>query len=316
MKDFKEDYLGENFFVRELKLLPDFDGHTSANLVYHPTSDSTSHKAILFIPGFIDYFFQKEMAEAFAKQSFHFFALDLRRCGRSLKDGKLNNYINYLEEYFEEIDRSIEIIKSEFGIDRLILKGHSMGGLVASLYVNQDTGNRLSGLILDSPFLGFNLPPLYTKIAIPFISKFIRPFSKLTLPKGSPAKYIFGLHKDNGGEWDFNLNWKPYAKIPMFATWLSAIYKGHKQIHAGLDIKVPILLLHSDKSYRLHSGATRENSDVVLNINHMKKWGPKLGLYYTEVCIEKGIHHLVLSPKDIRENVYNEMFTWLRKNLI
>ena len=121
---------------------------------------------------------------------------------------------------------------------------------------------------------------------------------------------------NNGGEWDFKTEWKPYTNIPLFINWLLAVREGQKQVYAGLDIKVPVLIMHSAKSYRIHPGAERQNSDVVLNVDHMKKYGPMLGKYVTLAEFEGAIHHLILSKKDVRENVYNQMFNWLHKNLI
>jgi alpha-beta hydrolase superfamily lysophospholipase len=315
MKDFKVDHLGEDFFVRELQMMPDNLGTVSANLVYHPPASGASKRAVLFIHGFIDYFFQKELAYRYDAHDYHFFALDLRRCGRSIKNSDLNNYVAYLEEYFEEIDEAVRIIKSEFGIESLVLEGHSTGGLISALYVDQDKGKRIRGLVLDSPFFEFNLPPILKNFAIPMLAPLTKVFPRMKLSKGTPAKYLKSLHIDHGGEWEYNTDWKPFQNVPVFLAWIKAVKYGQELLHKGLNIKVPILLMHSDQSYRIHPNAKRPSSDVVLNVEHMKKYAPNLGEHLTMCEIKGGIHHLVLSEKPVREEAYKERFTWLHRNL-
>ncbi len=42
-------------------------------------SPQNTQKAVLYIHGFIDYFFQTEMAEQFNQHGYDFYALDLRK---------------------------------------------------------------------------------------------------------------------------------------------------------------------------------------------------------------------------------------------
>ena len=54
--------------------------------------------------------------------------------------------------------------------NKLILYGHSTGGLLTSLYSNNHRSDKLiKALILNSPFFDFNTPALL-KTMIPFIS--------------------------------------------------------------------------------------------------------------------------------------------------
>jgi len=154
-QNFIEDICNKDFFMRTLPLKPDRFGKSNATLVYKP-SETNSIKAVLYIHGFIDYFFQWELAEFYNKLGYNFFAVDLRRYGRSLDNAQKPNIINAVEDYYEEINAALQIMKNELGNEYIIINGHSTGGLIASLYAN-DFPKKIDALILNSPFFEFNV---------------------------------------------------------------------------------------------------------------------------------------------------------------
>ena len=54
--------------------------------------------------GFADYFFQTGYAEWWTERGYDFYALDLRKYGRSLRPHQTPNYVTDLREYFAELD--------------------------------------------------------------------------------------------------------------------------------------------------------------------------------------------------------------------
>ncbi len=59
----------------------------------------------------LDYFFQTEMAEQFNHHGYDFYALDLRKYGRSnLRSSKISIMCVDLNEYDAEITQALEII--------------------------------------------------------------------------------------------------------------------------------------------------------------------------------------------------------------
>ena len=72
--------------------------------------DWAARPAILWIHGLTDYFFHKHVAEYFHHQGFAFYALDLRKCGRSLRDGQTAHHCLDIAEYYEELDAAAELI--------------------------------------------------------------------------------------------------------------------------------------------------------------------------------------------------------------
>lgn len=299
-----------DFDYKTIQLKPDYEGEVVATLI-SSKKNSGRKKAVLYLHGFIDYFFHPHVAEKFIYNHFDFYALDLRKYGRSLLPHQHPNYCKDLEEYFEEISIALIAI-SEKKSTEIILFGHSTGGLIACNYMNDGAERRLvKKLVLNSPFFDFNLPKPIKRaglILAEFSSK-VGSYGKL---EGAlPPSYPESLHKDLHGEWDFNLAWKPVKAFPTYFKWLLAINRGQKKLKASA-IGIPILLLHahqSKKMLKFHESA--HSADIVLNVEHMKKIGPNLGLNVTLKEIQNGMHDLFLSQEDVREKAFCEMFEWL-----
>ena len=93
------DLLGPGFEARTLELLPDEeDDGAVATLVRHmPASDpgalagtpTRTTFALLYLHGWNDYFFQRDLAREISRLGGAFYALDLRRYGRSLREGQM-----------------------------------------------------------------------------------------------------------------------------------------------------------------------------------------------------------------------------------
>ncbi|MGH3356943.1 MAG: alpha/beta hydrolase, partial [Nocardioidaceae bacterium] len=78
------DTLGEPYVAETLEIGTDDEGPVVATLVSRRSPDR-ARGAVLHLHGFCDYFFQTEMAEFYLDLGFDFYALDLRKCGRSLR---------------------------------------------------------------------------------------------------------------------------------------------------------------------------------------------------------------------------------------
>jgi len=95
------DILGNGFENETLSMNHDYEGKVVATLV-RKKAEKPSTKAVLYIHGFGDYFFQEEMADQFIQHGFNFYALDLRKYGRSLMPHQTPCFCKDITEYFEE----------------------------------------------------------------------------------------------------------------------------------------------------------------------------------------------------------------------
>src|SRR5690554_4509933 len=145
-----EDALGPDYQQLTLPLADDDEGEVTATLVRHhpPERDGLRPaRAVLYLHGWSDYFFQTHLAEYWTSLGAAFFALDLRKYGRSLHEHQSAGYVTDLATYDEEIDAALDVIASEVGTTaNVLLMAHSTGGLVAALWANRNPG-RVSGLI-------------------------------------------------------------------------------------------------------------------------------------------------------------------------
>lgn len=300
----------KDFKSQTIKLKPDYEGEVTATLVTSKFNVG-NRNSVLYLHGYIDYFFQAHVAEKFNAHNFDFYALDLRKYGRSLLAHQHPNYCRDIGEYFEEITIAIRQIRESGGGD-IFLVGHSTGGLIASNYMNdgQEKG-LIKGLILNSPFLDFyqsNFQKTLVYLAAKLIAG-IFPYAKVNGALSSA--YAQSLHKDFYGEWDYNLDWKPINGFPTYFSWLLAIRAAHKKL-ANSNIDAPVLVMHSSASSKISTFSQEAMSkDTVLDINDIRRIGAKLGKQVTLLEIENAQHDVFLSPKNVREKAFNEMFSWL-----
>ena len=71
----------------------------------------------------------------------------LRRCGVAVATINLEPPLQSIDRFAEQLGQRIEAVLAETGAKRLVLVGHSMGGLVARAYVQRDGLGRVAELI-------------------------------------------------------------------------------------------------------------------------------------------------------------------------
>ena len=304
-----------DFTTQILEFPDDYEGKVIATLL-RSNENVKGRKSVLYIHGFNDYFFHPHLAEGFNNHGVNFFALDLRKYGRSLLPHQHPNYCKDISEYYEEITESLSIIKKENEAEIIVL-GHSTGGLIASMYSNfGDKSDLISALVLNSPFFDFNISKIERNLNL-FFARII----SLIMPYGNKSKPLSSLYnqsllKSYYGEWDFNQSWKPENGFPAYFKWLIAINNAQKSIRLSSNIAIPILIMHSNKSLRVKKWSPDIlGMDIVLNVEHIKETGKKLGKKVTFLPVENGIHDIFLSKKEVRDKAFNEMINWLKKTL-
>jgi len=288
----RPDRLLEGCEALEQRFPDDYDGEVVATLVRLP-AQAAPRGAVLYVHGFIDYFFQRHMAERFAAEGYVFYALDCRKHGRSLRTQQHPCFCKDIHEYFADIDWALGVIDAP-----VLLAGHSTGGLICSLYAHEGARRgQLRALWLNSPFFEFNAPPERRwQLAVANWLGALLPFA--SGKGGIRPDYIEDLHRHWGGEWDFDLNLKPRMGFPLYFGWVRAIRGAQAHLKAGLSIICPVLLMHSDEA------------DVILDWRHMTRWGPGLGPKVTLAAVPGGVHDLVLSRREIRDALFARLFAW------
>jgi alpha-beta hydrolase superfamily lysophospholipase len=299
---------------------PDGEGTIDATLLRRGDAAPATN-AVLAVHGYTDYFFHTALADHFAGRGLAFYALDLRKCGRSWRSGQTPHFTRDLACYDSELDRALALIVKETGSARVLAYGHSAGGLIVSLWLDRmrrrgsTARTGVAGLVLNSPFLDLPGPmALRWPTTTALIAAVARVGDKRVAraPTGDGGGYGASLHRDYHGEFDYNLQWKPLGGFPITFGWLSAVRRGQAQLHRGLDVGVPNLILRSDHSVTESADATAmQCGDAVLNVNHIARWAGCIGNRSTIVPVTDAKHDVFLSMPQPRQVAYQELDAWL-----
>lgn len=300
-----EDVLGPPYVATTIDLPADEEGEVVATLVHRP-ADRPNGRAVLHVHGFCDYFFQTVAAEHWTDRGYDFYALDLRKHGRSLRPHQTPNYVADLAEYYPELDRAWQIAGD--GHDGVLLSAHSTGGLTVPLWV-QDRDITPAGIVLNSPWLAMHGDALARHVGMPIVDRIASLRPMFVVPREVSGIYGRLLHRRYAGEWDFDLEWKPLSSFAAHAGWLRAIRRGHARIAAGLDTSAPVLVLLSAASGHPHGDddPVATTTDIVLNVDSLRRAAPMLGSHVTIARIQGAIHDVTLSAEPVRRRVFAEI---------
>ena len=304
------DVLGTPYTAETIGFPPDDEGPVVATLVRRPADDGPGRRAVLHVHGFADYFFQTAYAEWWTARGYDFYALDLRKYGRSLRPHQTPNYVTDLRDYFAELDSAWWRITERDGHEHVVASAHSTGGLTVPLWVNQRR-RQLAGMVLNSPWFDMHGPSLRQALGMRAYIRLGARQPKKVVPRTVTGLYTRSLHVDHEGEWDFDLVLKPVESFAVRAGWLRAIRKGHARLHGGLDLHCPALVLSSDRTtWPREMGEDVFSHDIVLDVEQIRRWAPALGRHVTYVAVPGAVHDVVLSRQPARDRAYAELASW------
>ena len=323
--DWRADILGDGYESRSIELIDDAEGPCVATLV-RATPPKNARMTILYLHGRNDHFFQTEMAERLREAGAAFYALDMRKYGRSLRPHQTIGYTDDLSVYDEEIGEAIEIIRSERDDEPFVLMGHSTGGLIATLWAHRHPGV-LDGLILNSAWLEMQSMAAWRGAMAPVIGRIASRNPMWEVPAGGAGHYgrslagrassdlpiPEGLEPEDPSVtgWPIALEWKRPESYPVPASWLEAIMAGHDTVEKDVHLECPVLSMVSTSSYVDDEWCERAfTSDTVLDPEVIAQRSLGLSNLVT-IARFSGKHDLVLSDAPVREAVYATMRRWL-----
>lgn len=290
-----------------------FDGPCRSTIVRR-LAPGGSRRGYLYIHGFNDYFFQAEMGERFVDSGYNFYAVDLRRYGRSKEPWQYPYNIRDVREYYADIDSALAQMRRDGNTD-ITLSGHSTGGLTVSCFAAErgdDCG--IDRVVTDSPFLEWNYSSFMRNVAVPVVGFLGRIFKDSKIRQSHCDGYAYSLLKEYHGQWTYNTDWKMIYSPPVTFSWIGAIDRAQGRLMKKRgNIKVPILVMHSSRKID-GCGWTPEfqTGDAVLDPAMIQERGKRLGTRRMVCVIDSGLHDLILSEPGPREAAYDTIFRFLR----
>lgn len=291
---------------------------------------------VLYVHGWSDYFFQRDLARFWTRRGARFFALDLRRYGRSLRDGQAPGYIDALDDYDLDIEAALramghhpathvrataapsDVVAEEPDTPaarrrrRLVLVGHSTGGLTLTLWAARHQG-RADALVLNSPWLELQLGPLGRQALAPLIDVRAR-----LDPRGTQPAVDFGFYTRAQEEigtlpdGEHRAAWRPDRGFPTAPGWLSAVMAGHRRVASGIDVGCPaVVLLSTASTPPLTWRESMTSTDSVLVVDDIARASTRIGELVTIARIEGAIHDVFLSRPGPRKMAYDALDRWV-----
>ena len=98
----------------------------------------------------------------------------------------------------------------------------------------------------------------------------------------------------------------------MYAGWLRAVRRGHARAHRGLDLPAPVLVLTSSASgHPKEYDETCASTDIVLDVELIRKWAHRLAGHVTLVRVDGALHDVTMSRAPVRKRAFEEIGRWL-----
>lgn len=112
-----------------------FLGSNDTKIFYSANKVDNPKAAVVFVHGICEHLGRYEyITKKFNDEGYNVYRYDARGHGKS--EGK-RGYLKHFDDYLDDLDIFVEMIKKENEGLKLIMVGHSMGGLVATAYTSK-----------------------------------------------------------------------------------------------------------------------------------------------------------------------------------
>ncbi|MFI7482276.1 alpha/beta hydrolase [Kocuria sp. M1R5S2] len=320
------DVLGPGFRARTVQLGACSEPHTTATVVrYRPEGRSAVtdrvRDAVLYLHGWSDYFFNAELARTCWGAGWAFYALDLHGYGRNLTDDVLRDaagqpgHTTDLAAYDDDIEAAFSVM-AEDGLPgrrgRLVLMGHSTGGLTAALWAARHPG-RLDGLALNAPWLGPHGSDAVGAALRPVMARLAQQRPDRAVRARLRSHYYRVISERAEGEWPIDPRWRPETSFDITPGWLNAVLQAQRVVAEGLELDVPVLVQASARSWiRPWWSERMRTADTVLDVRQIRRHTRDLGPHVTVRSYEGAVHDVHLSRWPVRRATQRDLVAWLR----
>ncbi len=269
-----------------------FDGKGGTKIYYQFWKPEKVEAVVLGIHGLAEYSGRYiHVADHFANEEIAFYALDQR--GHGLSEG-VRGHIDSFDDYLDDLDTFLEMVKEKEPGKKIFLLGHSLGGTVSIAYALKHP-EKIDGLILSSPGL-----KLATELD-PDLVKAIEELSKSNPTQELPNEidpYTLSHDKEICEKYD---------KDPLVFKTITARFGTEffttmeKLIENAGKLKVPTLLLVA-------------GDDKLVNPEGSKEFASKVTEKDFEMKIYDDFYHELFNEVE-KERVFDDVDAWLKPRI-
>jgi alpha-beta hydrolase superfamily lysophospholipase len=234
----------------------------------------------------------EHVADYFVKLGFGVYALDHIGHGRSPGE---RVYVSSFSEFTHGLTAFSQHVQSEYADKPLFLVGHSLGGLISSVFLleNQSLfdGCILSGAAIEIP----EKPSFITYSIVDFFAKFFPKMGMLRLDSN-------GISRD-ASVVDKYLNDPLVSKRKLPARTLSEVIKTMTEIQSkAAEIDIPVLIMHGQE-------------DRLTAVEGSKLLFEKVSSRDKSLLIYPNLYHEIFNEPE-KEKVLTDVKDWLQKRIV
>ncbi len=253
--------------------------------------ENSPSATVLLVHGFAEHSGRyTELAEYLCSRNLCLAAFDLRGHGQS--DGK-RAHVDRFEDYLLDLDSFLESLDDQLPGPFWLL-GHSLGGLIATRYT-QSRQNRVAGLILSSPFLGFAIKvPLYKVVMGKLLSGIL---PSLVMKTGLDPSVL--SHDERVVQ---SYRTDPLVSKVASARWFTETLQAQSEaLEDAPALDLPLLVLQA-------------GDDKLSSVEVTRRFFDRAGSADKELEIYPSMFHEVFNEKE-RQKPLKRMADWLEKHL-
>lgn len=269
-----------------------FDGKGGTKIYYQFWKPEKVKAVVLGVHGLAEYTGRyTHVADHFANEEIAFYALDHR--GHGLSEG-VRGHIDSFDDYLDDLDTFLEMVKEKEPGKKIFLLGHSLGGTISIAYALKHP-EKIDGLILSSPGL-----KLATELD-PELVKAITELSKSNPTQELPNEidpYTLSHDKEICEKYDND----PLVFKTITARFSTEFFTTmEKLIENAGKLKVPTLLLVA-------------GDDKLVNPEGSKEFAERVKEKDFKMIIYDGFYHELFNEVE-KQKVFKEVDDWLKPRI-